>query len=123
MLNFETHGLTNDYIFNSLISKSFIPLITLPTRIKHQSTTLIDHIWLNKVHDDFKSGILKSSLSDHFLYFLYIEQTKQLNETPPDIYKRKFNNLTIQSFCNVIKSTSWQSVTSENSPKELTFSK
>ena len=32
MLNFETHGLTNDYI-NSLISKSFIPVITLPTRI------------------------------------------------------------------------------------------
>ena len=116
MLNFETHGLTNDYI-NSLISKSFIPVITLPTRIKHQSATLIDHIWRNKVHDDFKSGILISSLSDHFPVF-YIEQTKQLNETPPEIYKRKFNNLTIQSFCNVIKSTSWQSVTSENSPKE-----
>ena len=75
MLNFETHGLTNDYI-NSLISKSFIPLITLPTRIKHQSATLIDHIWRNKVYDDFKSGILISSLSDHFPFF-YIEQTKQ----------------------------------------------
>ena len=32
MLNFETHGLTNDYI-NSLISKSFLPVITLPTQI------------------------------------------------------------------------------------------
>ena len=48
MLNFETHGLTNDYI-NSLVSKSFLPIITLPTRIKHQSATLIDHIWTNKV--------------------------------------------------------------------------
>ena len=43
MLNFETHGLTNNYI-NMLISKSFLPLITLPTRIKNQSATLIDHI-------------------------------------------------------------------------------
>ena len=48
MLNFETHGLTNDYI-NSLVSKSFLPVINLPTRIKHQSATLIDHIWTNKV--------------------------------------------------------------------------
>ena len=34
LLNFETHSLTNDYL-SGLISKSFIPLITLPTRIKH----------------------------------------------------------------------------------------
>ena len=39
-------------------------------------------------------------------------------ETPTEIYKRKFNTSTIQSFCNVIKSTSWQSVTSEKSPKD-----
>ena len=65
MLNFETHGLTNDYI-NSLVSKSFLPVITLPTRVKHQSATLIDHIWTNKVCKMFNSGILISSLSDHF---------------------------------------------------------
>ena len=48
MLNFETHSLTNDYI-NSQISKSFIPLITLPTTIKHQSATFIDHIWSKNI--------------------------------------------------------------------------
>ena len=46
MLNFETHGPTNDYI-NSLVAKSFVPEVNLPTRIKHQSSTLIDHIWTN----------------------------------------------------------------------------
>ena len=35
ILNFETHSQTNDYI-NSQISRSFIPLITLPTRINNQ---------------------------------------------------------------------------------------
>ena len=48
ILNFETHSQTNDYI-NSQISRSFIPLITLPTRINNQSATLIDHIWSNKI--------------------------------------------------------------------------
>ena len=65
MLNFETHGLTNDYV-NALISKSFLPVITLPTRVKHQSATLIDHIWTNKVCSSYKSGIIINSLSNHF---------------------------------------------------------
>ena len=120
MLNFETHNLTNDYI-NSLISKSFIPVITLPTRIKHQSATLIDHIWRNKITNNFKSGILISSLSDHFPVF-YFEESKQKNENPQEIYKRKVNNTTIETFCNTIKSTSWVNVTNENSPK-ISFDK
>ena len=74
MLNFETHGLTNDYI-NSLISKSFLPIITMPTRINHQSATLIDHIWTNKVSSFYTSGIIINSLSDHFPVF-YFEEGK-----------------------------------------------
>ena len=108
MLNFETHNLTNDYI-NSLISKSFIPVITLPTRIKHQSATLIDHIWKNRINNKFKSGILISSLSDHFPFF-YIEVNKLKGGNTPDIYKRKINNTSTQSFCNTIKSTNWHAV-------------
>ena len=34
LLNFESHDLTNDYI-NSLISKSFVPLITMPTQVSY----------------------------------------------------------------------------------------
>ena len=66
MLNFETHGLTNDYI-NYLISKSFLPMIRLPTRIKYKSATIIDHI--------YNSVIIISSLSDHFPVF-YFEKGK-----------------------------------------------
>ena len=74
MLNFESHGQTNDYI-NSLISKSFLPLITLPTRIKHLSATLIDHIWSNKICNTYNAGIIINSLSDHFPIF-YFEDFK-----------------------------------------------
>ena len=75
MLNFATHGLTNDYI-NSLVSKSFLPIINLPTRINHQSASLIDHIWTNKVCSFYNSAILNNSLSDHFPVF-YFEQGKK----------------------------------------------
>ena len=79
MLNFEQHELTNLYI-NGLFSKSFLPLITLPTRVKHQSATLIDHIWTNKMCDNYDAGILIDSLSDHFPVF-YFESDKTKKNT------------------------------------------
>ena len=115
MLNFETHGLTNDYI-NSLISKSFLPVITLPTRVKHQSATLIDHIWTNKVCSNYKSGIIINSLSDHFPV-VYFEEGKYQKVQLPDRNTRKINTKTIPAFCKILRSTSWGNVTSEENLK------
>ena len=115
MLNFETHGLTNDYI-NSLVSKSFLPVINLPTRIKYQSATLIDHIWTNKVSSSYYSGILISSLSDHFPVF-YFEEGKHQKFDLPDRITRKINFKNIPSFCKLLKSTSWSNVINEQNPK------
>ena len=115
MLNFETHGLTNDYI-NSLISKSFLPMITLPTRIKQQSATLIDHIWTNKVSSYYKSGIIINSLSDHFPVFYFEEDKYQKIELPEKI-TRQINAKTIPAFCKLLKATSWTSVSNQSDPK------
>ena len=115
MLNFETHGLTNDYI-NMLISKSFLPLITLPTRIKNQSATLIDHIWSNKVCSVYNSGIIVNSLSDHFPIF-YIEEDRHKKVQLPDTVTRKINSKTIPAFCSILKSASWSNVIKEENPK------
>ena len=114
LLNFETHGLTSDYI-DYLISKSFLPIITLSTRIKHQSATLIDHIWTNKACNVYNSGILINSLSDHLPVF-YIEEGKQKKFEMPEKITRKINAKTIPSFCNILKSTKWYSITSETNP-------
>ena len=115
MLNFETHGLTNDYI-NSLVCKSFLPMITLPTRIKQQSATLIDHIWTNKVCSFYKSGIILNSLSDHFPVFYFEENKYQRHELPERII-RKINEKTIPSFCKLLRETSWSSVLNQPDPK------
>ena len=99
MLNFETHGMTNEYI-NSLISKSFLPIITLPTRIKQQSATLIDHIWTNKACSFYNSGILINSLSDHFPVF-YFEENKYQKVELPEKITRQINAKTISAFCKL----------------------
>ena len=113
MLNFETHGLTNYYI-NALVAKSFLPVINLPTRIKYQSATLIDHIWTNKVCSAYNSGILISSLSDHFPVF-YFEEGKQQKLDLPDRITRKINSKTIPGFCKLLKS--WSDFLNQQNPK------
>ena len=115
ILNFETHNLTNDYI-NSLISKSFLPVITLPTRINQQTATLIDHIWTNKVNMSSRSGIILNALSDHFPV-IYFEQGRHQKVQLPDNITRKIDSKTIPAFCKLLKSTSWSNVLSEQDPK------
>jgi hypothetical protein len=107
-------NMLNDYI-NSLISKSFLPVITLPTRVKHQSATLIDHIWTNIVCSNYQSGIIINSLSDHFPV-IYFEEGKQQKFILPDKSTKKINPNTIPAFCNLLKSASWKNVTNETDP-------
>ena len=115
MLNFETHSLTNEYI-NLQISKSFIPLITLPTRINHQSATLIDHIWSNKVTKTYSAGVLINSLSDHFPVFFFEDQ-KQTKRLVSEKTTRNINKQTISAFCKILKSTNWTTVLKEKNAK------
>ena len=71
----------------NVISSSFIPSITLPTRICDTTSTLIDNIYTNSVDKICTSGILIRPISDHQMYFCMInsntchsEQTKKFIE-------------------------------------------
>ena len=86
------------------------------TRIKQQSATLIDHIWMNKVCSFYKSGIIINSLSDHFPVFYFEENINQKIELPEKI-TRQINAKTIPAFCKLLKTTSWSSVLNQSNPK------
>lgn len=61
-------------------SYSFIPNITLPTRVTTHSQTLIDHFWCNAL-SSVRSGIFETDVSDHFTTFtclLYRKTDKEL---------------------------------------------
>ena len=88
----------------------------LPTRIKQQSATLIDHIWTNKICKHYSAGIIIKLLSDHFPVF-YIEDFKQSRNKLPDKITRKINQQTIPAFCELLKTTSWTNVLNEKTPK------
>ena len=71
--------------FDTLLSNGFIPKITLPTRITHQSKTLIDNCFVRLLHGSQTtiSKVLLSNISDHqpylvsFNYLLNSESIQQ----------------------------------------------
>ena len=77
-----------------------MPLITLPTRIGHNSATILDHICTNIADDSFDSGIIVSEISDHFPVF-YIRH-----------FKDKLKSLTLILFSNkkLLEDKNWKNV-------------
>ena len=57
LLNYREHNQTNEFL-DSLVSNSFIPLISQPTRITSHSNTLIDNIFSDVIDPDIISGNL-----------------------------------------------------------------
>ena len=67
---FENENGTHANLFlNSMQSLSLIPLITNPTRITDNSSTLIDNIFMNSPND-VTAGLIISDISDHMPIFI-----------------------------------------------------
>ena len=66
----------NNYntIYENVISSSFAPKITLPTRICDTTSTLIDNIYTNVLDKSHTSGILIRPISDHQMYFCIMNE-------------------------------------------------
>ena len=83
----EEDDKTQSYL-NNLLEKSFVPCITLPTRIRNYSATLIDHIFLKcprkLLQNKVSSGNLIFDVSDHLPNFLFF------NINVPSIKDRPF---------------------------------
>ena len=60
---------------DTMLSHSFLPFITTPTRITRNTKTLIYNIFYNKPLNDIMSGNLGSIISGHLIQFL-IEPSK-----------------------------------------------
>ena len=79
ILKICSNNLYNTF-YENVMSCSFVPKITLPTRICDTTSTLIDNIYTNVLDKSHTSGILVRPLSDHQMYFCvmnenYIEPT------------------------------------------------
>jgi hypothetical protein len=107
LLKSEVH-LNTDRFVNILHSHLFIPLITRPTRFGLTSSTLIDNIFTNKLHNSFVSGALIADVSDHLPIF-FISQTKIKQANPKFITTnvRYQSSDNIAAFRSALANTDW----------------
>ena len=74
-LNAETCTFTKDFLL-SLQSYFFIPTIDKLTRVKSNSATLIDNIFVNQIGREITSSHIISDISDHYSQFCIIKSLK-----------------------------------------------
>ena len=74
-----------------MFEKETIPLINRPTKNITSSATLIDNIFTNCVFDtSLKSGIIKTSISDHFPIFAAIKLSNEKTRNQKIKIKKRF---------------------------------
>jgi len=108
LLNHDNHAGASNYL-NTLLNFGQLPLITLPSRVTDHSFSLIDHVSSNTKDKFIESGLVYSSLSDHYPVFC-IKNVKTAKSSFQDKYKRKINENTIPIFKDNLNNVDWSSV-------------
>ena len=119
LLKFESHGPTSDYL-DLMMSHSLLPMITRPTRIKHSSASLIDHIFYKS--DVMKTGILACEIAgshgftDHFPVFCILGINNDKTRPKKTIHKTYFTTDGHEKRRQALRDQCWDHFFAENDP-------
>ena len=88
-------------------------VITRPTRVTLESSTLIDHIWVNNVDWYSHRGTIETGLSDHALIFAARKRAK-LSKECETIHIRSYRNFCPDNFAIDVSNIDWSPVYNES---------
>ena len=93
-----------------------IPTINKPTRVTRNTATAIDHIITNSViNAEFKTGIIKTDISDHFPIFFIFKCVVDNTEAGKEfIYKRNYSSNSIETFKQKLHEVNWNELKQSN---------
>ena len=113
VLDYEINKKVQNFV-NLVFEFSMIPTINKPTRVTSYTATAIDNIITNSIFDnDFESAIIKTDVSDHFpiIFTTKLKTTSSpKNHVDQFIYKRDFNENSLNLFKQKLFETSWDSL-------------
>ena len=94
-----------------MFGHSMIPIINKPTPVTKNTATVTDHIFINFVNTTiFKTGILKSNISDHFPMFFLVYYNIHVKETKERfIFRRDLSDISVEKFKCKLRTVSWDS--------------
>ena len=80
LLDFKQNKKVQGFL-NIMFGHSMMPIINKPVRVTKNTTTTIDHIFINSITTTiFKTGIIKSDISDHFPIFFVADYNIHIKE-------------------------------------------
>ena len=99
LLDFEQNKKVQNFL-NIMFGHSMMPVINKPTRATKNTATAIDHIFINSVTTTkFKTGIIKSDISDHFPVFFVADYNIHIKETKERfIFRRDVSDISVEKF-------------------------
>ncbi len=98
-------------LLNLFLTNGFIPTIIKPTRITHQTASLIDNLYVRTKSTknlNIKSGIISTDISDHLPIYLELEGRKEQNKTETEqIMTRALNEVNIHQIKHDLAEINW----------------
>ena len=117
LLQTSNHNPTS-YYYDTLLSCGFLPKITAPTRVTHNTATLIDHIFINeRTSSQSFAGTITLSMTDHYFNFIFLKDSLK-TERPKTVTYRPFTELNISKFNEALKSANFSKVLESNDPND-----
>ena len=105
LLNYDTNNYVREFVDN-MAGCSFLPVISIPTRVTETSHTTIDNIFIT-CPTNITAGAILSSLSDHFPIFIILKdrlETPRVDDQPITIRFRPNNDALTAMFREAILS-------------------
>ena len=115
LLDFEQNKKVQNFL-DMMFGHSMMPVINKPTRVTKNTTTAIDHIFDNSVTTTkFKTGIIKSDISDLFPIFFLADYNIHIKETKERfIFRCDLSDNSGGKFKYKLGTVSWESITNSS---------
>ena len=99
-----------DFIYASFL----LPYISTPSQVTPRSKTLIDNTFSNDIEDGSISGIIVTTIFDHYAQFLLLQNLNNKNPTNSEIYHQNFQALNKDNIERDLVNTNWDAVLEVN---------
>lgn len=108
LLKTANHKHTEEFL-DTIVENGLIPSITLPTRVTHQSGTLIDNIYFSmELTKCFTSNVLLENISDHFPCLVQLETHYHSKRSASKVvFSRKLNDEKMFKLNNELLHINW----------------
>ena len=114
LLQCHERSLCQDFL-DLMLSKSYAPTITKPTRITESTATLIDNIFVSGT-SNVQSGIIVNDISDHFPVYTLVSNVicNSSSKTNQSAGSRDFSEPNLSRLKEALDSADWFAVYNNN---------